>query len=158
MDKACRRPSIVRSAGKTAKWRSTRARFPPISGIQLKEARYYRAASQASLQIRISSRLADGALRWASTAARSPSGIRRIISATLRHCPDRARLKACSIAADLIISYSLSEPVSEREHGRFGPSQPNGAADWPSLLSCRRWVELGPRLCDPSLSALGGDQ
>ena len=43
------------------------------------------AASQASLQIKMSSRLAAGALRCTSTASLSCTGRRRMISEVLRH-------------------------------------------------------------------------
>lgn len=75
----------------------------------------YRAASQASLQIRISSRLAAGAPKCASTAARSSSGSRLITSATLRHCPDRARLKARFTAEDFVIARLLARAAGRCE-------------------------------------------
>lgn len=45
----------------------------------------YPAASQASLQTKMSSRLAAGVLKCSSTAIRSCSGKRRMMAATLRH-------------------------------------------------------------------------
>lgn len=51
----------------------------------------------------MSSRLAFGSLRWASTTSLSSLGNRRMISDTLRHWPDLARSNALSIAGSLVI-------------------------------------------------------
>lgn len=80
------------------------SRSPPRCRHVGLDPQRYRAAIQASLQTKISSRLALGIFMCSSTAIRSCSGKRRMIAATLRHSPDRARVNARSTAADLVIA------------------------------------------------------